>query len=366
MHKQRDRCPVVAERVFGVSSNEIDDDVWFGPTRRSAARRAPSVPSGATDLGCPVNGARFLEAQLESYLAQTRLPDELVACDDDSTDGTRAILEAFAKRAPFPVRLDRNPTRLGSTKNFEKAIRLCTGDLIATSDQDDIWLPHKLAFNEAGFDVEPARGLVFSDADVVDEELRPLGHTMWDAIHLGPIQQWRVRKGEAFEVLLRQWLVTGATMMFRASYLPYVLPIPENWIHDGWIAFIIGALAPVGLLDTSTVQYRQHATQQIGGKKLGWRELYDLAKTVGPEHFRLAYERFTLAAERLRAFAPRLRDARYLPMIERKVEHQRRRLAIAESHSRVEKVAWTLDELARWGYQRYSPVTTHCLKDLLF
>jgi glycosyltransferase involved in cell wall biosynthesis len=312
------------------------------------------------------NGARFLAPQLESYLLQTRLPDELVVCDDASTDETPALLARFAERAPFPVRITRNPQRLGSTKNFEKAISLCTGELVATSDQDDIWLPPKLALSEAAFDIEPARGLVFSNAEVVGEDLQPLGHTMWEAIHLDTLAQWRVRRGHAFEVLLRQWLVTGATMTFRAAYLPQVLPIPENWIHDGWIAFIIGAMAPVSLIDAATVQYRQHAAQQIGGKKLNWRELYELARSVGPEHFRLAYERFSLALERLRACAAHVRDPRYLEMVERKVAHQRRRLAIAESSSRVEKVTWTLDELAHLGYQRYSPTTTHCLKDLLF
>jgi glycosyltransferase involved in cell wall biosynthesis len=313
---------------------------------------------------CTYNGARFLDAQLASYLTQTRLPDELVVCDDGSTDGTQAILERFVKQAPFPVRVEHNPARLGSTRNFEKVIGLCTGELIATSDQDDVWLPRKLAISEAALAVDPQPGLVFSDADVVDDDLRPLGHTMWQAIHLGPSRQRRVRSGETFPILLRQWLVTGATMMFRASYLPCVLPIPEIWIHDGWIAFIIGALAPLGLLGDSTVQYRQHAAQQIGGKKLGWRELYELAQTLGPEHFRLAYERFRLARERLHALAPRLRDPKYLELLDQKVEHQRRRLAIAESRSRAEKALWTLGELLRWRYQRYSPGLTHCLKDL--
>jgi glycosyltransferase involved in cell wall biosynthesis len=256
---------------------------------------------------CTYNGARFLEAQLESYLVQTRLPDELVVCDDASTDATSDILAGFAKRAPFPVRIERNPTRLGSTKNFDKAIGLCAGELIATSDQDDVWLPEKLALSEAAFDIEPHRGLVFSDAEVVDEELRPLGHTMWDAISLGRLPRWRVRRDHAFEVLLRQWLVTGATMTFRSDYLPLIRPIPENWIHDGWIAFIIGAVAPVGLIDAATVKYRQHAAQQIGGKKLSWRDMYELARTVGSEHFRLAYQRFSLARERLATAAPQLR-----------------------------------------------------------
>ena len=57
---------------------------------------------------CTYNGARFLREQLDSIAAQTRPPDELVVCDDRSTDGTTAVVEAFAASAPFPVRLHVN------------------------------------------------------------------------------------------------------------------------------------------------------------------------------------------------------------------------------------------------------------------
>jgi glycosyltransferase involved in cell wall biosynthesis len=314
---------------------------------------------------CTFNGARFLEPQLESFPAQTRMPDELVACDDGSTDDTVAILERFEKRAPFPVRIARNETRLGSTKNFEKAISLCTGEFIATCDQDDVWLPEKLALSEAAFDITPLRGLVFTNADVVDNELRSLGHTMWDAIHFRTMARRRVRRGQSFEVLLRQWVVTGATMMFRSEYRPFVLPIPDNWVHDGWIAFIIGAMAPIGFVERSTLKYRQHAAQQIGGKKLSLWELYEMALEVGPAHFRLDYERFKLARERLRSLASHVPDPSILARVDSKVEHQRRRLAIAEAKSRWKRVLWSLDELLHFRYQRYSPTCTHFIKDLL-
>ena len=69
---------------------------------------------------------------------------------DRSTDSTSEIIRNFADSAPFPVRFNLNPVNLGGTakgitKNFEQASRLCTGDLIAFCDQDDVWLPQKLA-----------------------------------------------------------------------------------------------------------------------------------------------------------------------------------------------------------------------------
>src|SRR3954470_19039846 len=79
---------------------------------------------------CTYNGARFLGAQLASVAAQTRPPDELVVCDDRSTDETADIVRAFASRAPFPVRLHVNEENLGSTKNFERALSFCEGEVI--------------------------------------------------------------------------------------------------------------------------------------------------------------------------------------------------------------------------------------------
>src|SRR5262245_49520236 len=94
---------------------------------------------------CTYNGARFLHDQLSSIARQSSLPHELVICDDRSSDNTVAIIERFALGAPFPVRWQVNATNLGSTKNFELAISRCHGDVIALSDQDDIWQRDKLA-----------------------------------------------------------------------------------------------------------------------------------------------------------------------------------------------------------------------------
>src|SRR5262245_48111587 len=113
---------------------------------------------------CTYNGSRYLSAQLDSIGTQTRPPDELMICDDGSVDDTVQLIEKFADSAPFVVRLEVNSANLGSTKNFEKAIQRCKGDLIALADQDDVWLPRKLELLEAEFQRSPNVGLVFSDA----------------------------------------------------------------------------------------------------------------------------------------------------------------------------------------------------------
>src|SRR5712671_3439525 len=124
---------------------------------------------------CTYNGSAYLSEQLQSLAGQTRPPDELVVSDDQSNDGrTREIIEAFARDSPFKVRLSTNNQTLGSKRNFAIAIGRCTGDIIFLCDQDDVWRSDKLARIEKTFKSNPATGLVFSDAEVVDEDLKTL------------------------------------------------------------------------------------------------------------------------------------------------------------------------------------------------
>jgi len=215
---------------------------------------------------CTYNGAEFLPAQLQSIMAQSRPPDEIVICDDASTDKTRTLLEDFAAESSIPVTLHFNEQNLGSIKNFERAITLCTGDVIALSDQDDAWRNDKLERFETVLNSSPTAGLVFSDADIVDEKLKPLNRRMWDEVGFDIHKRKLVQMGRALEVLITGWTVTGATMAFRSRFVKLSLPIPDEiaMIHDGWIALTIAAVADVVALDDPLVHYRQHARQQIG------------------------------------------------------------------------------------------------------
>jgi glycosyltransferase involved in cell wall biosynthesis len=215
---------------------------------------------------CTYNGAEFLPAQLESILAQTRRPDKLVVCDDGSNDDTRQQLKEFATQSPVPVSLRFNEKNLGSVQNFAQAIALCNGDVIVLSDQDDVWRHDKLQRIEAAFNQSPTAGLVFSDAEIVAEDLTPLGRRMWDEVGFDDHKRKLVHTGRALEVLIHGWTVTGATMAVRSQFIKLALPIPNEiaMIHDGWIALTVAAVAGVVAIDEPLVKYRQHDKQQIG------------------------------------------------------------------------------------------------------
>lgn len=250
---------------------------------------------------CTCDGERFLQEQLDSIRVQDRPPDEVVICDDDSADRTWTIVERFAREAPFPVRPVRNERRLGVAKNFGKVIGLCAGDVIALCDQDDVWRPGKLARLERLFSGDEGVGAAFTDGDVVDESLHPLGYGLWSAHRPNRFQKQCLRKGDAYRALLNRNLATGATMAFRSRYRPLILPVPEGWMHDAWIALLIAAASTVEAVPEPLIAYRRHVDQQVGAPQRGLEGRIGTARRTGSEEYRKIGERYAEALERLRA-----------------------------------------------------------------
>ena len=218
---------------------------------------------------CTFNGATYLPEQLKSIASQTIQPHELIVCDDGSTDPTPSVLSEFASRCPFPVKVYISEKNLGVKKNFEKAISLCSGDVIVLSDQDDVWHPNKLQRFEQTFTNEPDIGLVFTDAEIVDAELNSTGTTMWQVLGFDSAARRALSLGK-FDVLAPGWTVTGATMAFRSQYRNLCLPIPADlqMLHDGWIALVIASVAKVRAIPETLIRYRQHSDQQVGAPSI--------------------------------------------------------------------------------------------------
>lgn len=216
---------------------------------------------------CTYNGERFLTSQLESLLRQTQLPDELIVCDDGSTDGTVGILEKFAQKAPFKVQVLVNQSSLGVVKNFEKAAKLCQNAIIFFCDQDDLWMPTKIE-KQANFLIQnPDIQVVFSNLDLVNKYLNPLRKTMWEEVRFRKKQQKRWKSGKAVEVLLQGNRVSGCSMAIRKTFLEQALPFPTQptgFIHDAYLSLVASLTNQISFLEESLVFYRQHETQQVG------------------------------------------------------------------------------------------------------
>lgn len=191
------------------------------------------------------NGARFLNEQLASFTAQTRLPDELVVGDDGSTDGTLSLLEEFAKTAPFRVTIHRNPENLGYARNFCETMQRCSGDIIFLSDQDDSWMPDKIARCIGALE-QPGALLVTHDARLADGELRPTDATMF-----GQLRASGSTDPDA--------LFYGCCMAFDRLLVDFVLPPPLHF-HDMWLAVVARHMAGRVFIDDPLILYRRHGS----------------------------------------------------------------------------------------------------------
>lgn len=282
------------------------------------------------------NGERFVAEQVRSILSQSRRPDELVVADDGSTDATLDVIRAThaASGQGTQLRVLEQGRRLGVTKNFERAVAACTGELIALSDQDDVWHVDRLVAAQASFEARPDLLLQHSDARLVDADGGPLGIGLLEALWVSGAERNAIHRGDAFSAYLRRNLVTGATVTFRASLLRSAMPFPSSWVHDEWLAAIAAAVGEVELVEEPLIDYRQHGANQIGATKPTLR--YRVSRMLEDRGDR--YERLALRAE---ALATRLAD---LPVPESM-------LAAARDRARFDRVRASLPRrrLARLG-----------------
>lgn len=211
---------------------------------------------------CTYNGAGFLQQQLDSLAQQTRQPDEIIICDDVSSDDSVAIAQAFAEKSGLKVHVHQNAQNLGYVKNFEKAISLCTQDLIFLCDQDDLWQPNKIEQIVRVFDTEPSVGLVLHDFCWIDEVNQPYPGPIdtYGPAKLSAAQLPQEIKDHSISVFMepypRAWC--GCMMAYRRSFNDVVLPIFPGKGHDDWILKILAPITETRFIADSLVHYRMH------------------------------------------------------------------------------------------------------------
>jgi len=241
-------------------------------------------------------GARWVAAQAASIAAQTRLPDELVIADDGSTDGTVAIARDALGSIAERVRVLPTDRHLGLSPNVERGIRAATGDVIVLADQDDVWLADKLATVELWGD-SGAPGGCFSDGWIIDAKGVRTGDRVWARAGLDRRQRGRWA-GDPFGVLLRQPLVTGATMAIRRDTLDLLLPLPESGWHDYAMSLLLAATSTLTMIDDPLVEYRLHG-ENTAGLRPRSRRARVLAQDAHRDNLREQVRLFDLLADRL-------------------------------------------------------------------
>ena len=174
------------------------------------------------------NGSEYIVEQLDSILDQSILPDEIIVSDDCSTDDTYKIVEKYAETHPI-VKIFENDVNLGFIKNFEKAAKLCKGDYILFSDQDDIWThDHIEVLVKNSYEAD----LVCANSEYMTQDGKMTGQTMKPKFF---------HQSGNIKIDFRKMIYTqysqGATLLIKREMLQKILPFPPNLYHDIWMGF---------------------------------------------------------------------------------------------------------------------------------
>lgn len=213
------------------------------------------------------NGAEFLVQQIDSILDQSRPVDEIVISDDASTDDTMSVAKRCLATFTGDIHYLHNDCALGVTRNFEQALRACTGEVIFLTDQDDVWHPDKVS---AVLDAFGDNQMVFTNALLIDSRGEEFsgGVTLFDALGISDWERNQCQNGQSWPVLMRRNIVTGATTAIKRSLLDAAGEFPTSWVHDEWLAVVAASRGALGILDECLLDYRQHDANQIGVSKI--------------------------------------------------------------------------------------------------
>ncbi|MBN9606092.1 MAG: glycosyltransferase [Actinomycetales bacterium] len=327
---------------------------------------APTSPRVSVAL-CTHQGAAFVGEQVASILAQEPAPFEIVLGDDASSDDTVAIVERLvaehrAGGGATGLVVRRHRPALGVTGNFADALAAARGELVALSDQDDVWHPGRLAALLAVFAAEPAVRLVHSDARLVDASGTPTGETLLRSLEATAGERASLERGDGLAALLRRNLVTGATAVLRRDLVDDATPFPAEWVHDEWLAALAAATGGVRLVPEPLIDYRQHGGNQIGARRPTMADRW--ARLREPREPRASTRVVRSAA--LVARLERLGDAVRPDALARaraRLAHEERRRALPRVPvARIPRIAAAV---LRGDYSRYSRGPIDVLRDLV-
>ena len=192
------------------------------------------------------NGEKYLANLLESFFRQTQPIDEVIICDDGSSDNTIKILNDFKERYPnLNIKIFQNHSNLGVAKNFSKAIKLCVGDLIFLADQDDVWEANKVQVMVSEY-TKGSSSYIISDMKVIDEE--------------GNLKSFLFSEYlESEHLISSSYYMNGCAVLADKHFLLSCLPIPFGKGHDVWFGYCARRLKTRLFLTRPLMRYRVHA-----------------------------------------------------------------------------------------------------------
>lgn len=191
------------------------------------------------------NGEKFILELLESIANQTRQVEEIIVCDDCSTDNTIKMLHFFKLKYPdLNVKIIINKYQLGITKNFSKAIKLSVGDLIFLADQDDFWHNNKVQIMLNSY-IKGNSSYIISDMNILN--------------NTGDLEKftWAELMENNYGIT-KSHVMNGCAVLATKKFFQSCLPVPYGKAHDVWFAYCAKRLKTRFFLDEPLMNYRIH------------------------------------------------------------------------------------------------------------
>ncbi len=205
------------------------------------------------------NGEAYLNAQLDSFLAQTHSNWIVYWRDDGSSDASRAIMLSFQANRGLGrcVEVLSDTERLGVAASYARLLAAVPENrMVAYADQDDVWLPEKLAWG--------VQALAGSGTTPV---LYCARQYLTDAALAVKSQSEKLRRSPNFASALTQNIATGHTLLLNpeAARLLRSVPIPKAVLHDWWSYLLVTGVGGRVIFDERCVSYyRQHGHNTVG------------------------------------------------------------------------------------------------------
>lgn len=210
------------------------------------------------------NGARYITEQLYSILHQTRQPDEVIICDDVSTDDTVEIVQAFIRDNGLEAtwKLYCNQENKGYPSNFFYACGLCTKEIVFLADQDDIWHEEKIARMCEVFAENPEANAVCCKFGLIDAEGKDI-QTIMAPTHSKESKQ--LREVSVKDIFYRNEY-PGMVVAYRNAWAEEWLPADSKIPHDFLICVRAAEENAFRQLDMELAYHRRH-DNNAGGEE---------------------------------------------------------------------------------------------------
>ncbi len=286
------------------------------------------------------NSGPYLRELLESLLAQTSPPEQIVIADDGSTDSTPDMIKDFVEDAQ-ERRTSTTWTVLdsvhhGLSGNVDRALRACTEAVISIADHDDVHEPTRNALIREAFASDPGLSFVYTDATLIDAAGAAVGRTLLETQGVSEWEREQLDRGEGFRALLRRWMAVEATSAFRRELVDQSGAVPPGWFYDGWYANVAGLTGALGFLPETTIKYRVHATNSSGVRRRGPLEKVGMLLRDGSTRNAALLRRAEDLSRQASLMRPAVRPWA-LELVEENLRHERARAAFPRNR------------LIRWG-----------------